>query len=107
MLTLTEKAAQNVIALLQKNGKAEGFLRVRVTPGGCSGLSYEFELADRSEPGDVLCEAYGAKVLVDPQTSFFIRGSQLDYAQNLMKSGFVVKNPNAASSCSCGNSFCA
>lgn len=107
MLTLSEKAAQNITALLQKKGRAEGFLRVRVVPGGCSGLSYEFDLADQAEPGDAVCEAHGAKVLVDPQTNFFIRGSELDYVQNLMKSGFVVKNPNAASSCSCGNSFCA
>lgn len=104
MVTITEKAAKKVSALAQKKG-APPVLRVKVGSGGCSGMSYEFVVGDAVAEGDSVFEAFGAKCVVDGKADFFIGGSQVDYAESLMSSGFTVKNPQATSSCSCGKSF--
>jgi iron-sulfur cluster insertion protein len=104
MVTLTEKAAQKVAALAAKKG-APAVLRVKVGAGGCSGMSYEFVVGDAPAAGDLVFEGHGAKCVVDGKADFFIGGSIVDYAESLMSSGFVVKNPQATSSCSCGKSF--
>lgn len=105
MVTLTEKAAKKVAALAQKKG-APAVLRVKVGSGGCSGMSYEFAVGDATAaPGDQVFEGFGAKCVVDGKADFFIGGSVVDYAESLMASGFVVTNPQASASCSCGKSF--
>jgi len=104
MITLTERAAKKIQALASKKGLAP-VLRVKVGSGGCSGMSYEFVVADDVTAADIVHEAFGAKAVVDPKADFFIGGSQVDYEESLMKSGFTVKNPQATSSCSCGKSF--
>jgi iron-sulfur cluster assembly accessory protein len=104
MVTLTEKAAKKVAALASKKG-APAVLRVKVGAGGCSGMSYEFVVGDAPGAGDQVFEGFGAKCVVDGKADFFIGGSIVDYAESLMQSGFVVKNPQAASTCSCGKSF--
>lgn len=104
MITLTENAAKKIKALAEKKGQAP-VLRVKVGAGGCSGMSYEFAVCDALNPDDVVSESFGAKAAVDPKADFFIGGSVVDYAESLMSSGFVVKNPQAVSSCSCGKSF--
>ncbi len=104
MITLTERAAKKIQALASKKGLAP-VLRVKVGSGGCSGMSYEFVVADEVKSDDLVHEAFGAKTVVDPKADFFIGGSQVDYEESLMKSGFTVKNPQATSSCSCGKSF--
>ncbi len=104
MITLTERAAKKIVALASKKGEAP-VLRVTVGSGGCSGMSYEFVVASEIGTGDIVHEAFGAKTVVDPKADFFIGGSQVDYEESLMKSGFVVKNPQATSTCSCGKSF--
>src|SRR5579859_3338267 len=104
MITLTERAARKVQALAGKKGLAP-VLRVKVGAGGCSGMSYEFEVSDRLSADDVIFEGHGAKAVVDPRSDFFIGGSQVDYVESLMASGFVVTNPQAVSTCSCGKSF--
>lgn len=104
MVTLTEKAAKKLSTLAAKKG-APPVLRVKVGSGGCSGMSYEFVVGDAPAPGDVVFEAFGAKCVVDGKADFFIGGSEVDYAESLMSSGFVVQNPQAKSSCSCGKSF--
>jgi iron-sulfur cluster assembly accessory protein len=104
MITLTERAAKKIVALASKKGLPP-VLRVKVGSGGCSGMSYEFVVAAEVAPGDLVHEAFGAKAVVDPKADFFIGGSQVDYEESLMKSGFTVINPQATSSCSCGKSF--
>lgn len=104
MITITERAAKKVAAIASKKGEA-AILRVKVGSGGCSGMSYEFVVGGDVAPGDVVTEAHGAKAVVDGKADFFIGGSQVDYEETLMKSGFVVTNPQATSTCSCGKSF--
>ena len=104
MVTITQKAAEKVKALAQKEGKAP-VLRVKVGAGGCSGMSYSFEIDSQAKPDDIVCEAHGAKAVVDPRSDFFIGGSEVDYYETLMESRFLVNNPQAKSTCSCGTSF--
>ena len=104
MVTLTERAAGKIRDLAQKKGGAP-VLRVKVGAGGCSGMSYEFQLAAELAADDVVSERDGAKAVVDPRSDFFIGGSEVDWVESLMQSGFVVRNPQAASTCSCGKSF--
>ena len=105
LLSITEKAAKKIKQISAKQGKADVSLRIQVVGGGCSGLSYQFGFADRADPKDKIFEQFGVKVAVDPRTLIYVAGSELDYEESLMKSGFKVKNPNAAVSCSCGESF--
>ena len=105
MITLTPLAAQKLHGLLEKKGIPEGFLRVRVSAGGCSGLNLEFELSDKTSSDDKVYESNGSKVVLDPKSEFFLYDSTIDYQSSLMKSGFVVHNPNAKTTCSCGTSF--
>ena len=79
---------------------------VSVLGGGCSGFQYHFNLGARPvEPGDVLIEDHGAKVLVDEVSMGLLKGSVLDYTEDLSGAGFAIKNPNATAKCGCGNSF--
>ncbi len=104
MITLTERASKKIQFLASKKGLPP-VLRVKVGSGGCSGMSYEFVIADAVAQEDIVHEAFGAKAIVDPKADFFIGGAQVDYEESLMKSGFVVKNPQATTTCSCGKSF--
>ena len=107
VVTLTAAAAQAVTAMLKAKGLAEGVLRLKVTPGGCSGLSYSFALEPESKPDDLVVEAHGARLALDRKTAFFVGGSRLDYVRTFTKTGFEISNPNASSTCGCGESFSA
>lgn len=106
LVKLTPSAAQKVSALLTKQGRPHGVLRVAVVGGGCSGLQYKMDLQDNPAHRDILVESAGVRVVVDPKSALYVTGSELDYLDTL-DGGFKVKNPNAATSCSCGESFSA
>jgi iron-sulfur cluster assembly protein len=105
LVKLTPSAAQKVAALLSKQGRASGVLRVAVVGGGCSGLQYKMDLQDGPASRDILVESGGVRVVVDPKSALYVTGSELDYVEALQDGGFKVKNPNAATTCSCGESF--
>ena len=105
LLSISEKAAKKIRQIADKQGRKDSSLRIQVVGGGCSGLSYQFGFADQVGPKDKLFEQHGVKVAVDPRTLLYVAGSELDYEESLMKSGFKVKNPNATVTCSCGESF--
>lgn len=106
LIKLTSSAAGKVGALLAKQGRPGGVLRVAVVGGGCSGLQYKMDLQDGPAQRDILVETGGVRVVVDPKSALYVTGSELDYLEAL-EGGFKVKNPNAATSCSCGESFSA
>jgi iron-sulfur cluster assembly protein len=107
LIKVTENAAKKVGSLLTRQGRAQGVLRVAVVGGGCSGLQYKMDLQDGPANRDILVESAGIKVVVDPKSALYVTGSELDYVDALQDGGFKVKNPNAATSCSCGESFSA
>jgi iron-sulfur cluster assembly protein len=100
-------AARKVTSLLEKQGRPAGVLRVAVVGGGCSGLQYKMDLQDQPSNRDIVVVTCGIKVVVDPKSALYVTGSELDYVDSLQEGGFKVKNPNAATSCSCGESFSA
>jgi iron-sulfur cluster assembly protein len=106
LIKLTTNAAGKVTSLLTKQGRPSGVLRVAVVGGGCSGLQYKMDLQDGPANRDILVETAGVRVVVDPKSALYVTGSELDYLDTL-DGGFKVKNPNAATSCSCGESFSA
>ncbi|MBM3824513.1 MAG: iron-sulfur cluster assembly accessory protein [Verrucomicrobia bacterium] len=107
LVKLTENAARKVVSLLSRQGRLHGVLRVAVIGGGCSGMQYKMDLQDGPAARDFLVESSGVKVVVDPKSALYVSGSELDYVEALEDGGFKVKNPNAATSCSCGESFSA
>jgi iron-sulfur cluster assembly protein len=107
LIRVTPGAANKVGSLLAKQGRPGGVLRVAVIGGGCSGLQYKMDLQDGPANRDFLVESGGIRVVVDPKSALYVSGSELDYVETLQESGFKVKNPHAASSCSCGESFSA
>jgi iron-sulfur cluster assembly protein len=106
MITLTEKAAGKVKQLVAARGdlKDPG-LRVRVVAGGCSGLSYQMDLADGPQPDDRVYESHGSKVFVDGKSDLYLAGVEIDWKESLMGSSFTFTNPNAKGKCGCGESF--
>lgn len=106
LIKVTSSAANRVSLLLKKQGRPNGVLRVSVVGGGCSGLQYKMDLQDGPANRDFLVETGGVRVVVDPKSALYVTGSELDYLDAL-NGGFKVKNPNAATSCSCGESFSA
>jgi iron-sulfur cluster assembly protein len=107
LIKVTPSAAKKVGSLLTKQGRAQGVLRVAVVGGGCSGLQYKMDLQDGPANRDILVESGGIRVVVDPKSALYVTGSELDFVDALVEGGFKVKNPNAATSCSCGESFSA
>lgn len=105
MVTLSDRAAEEVKGLLDKQGKPEAMLRVFVAGGGCSGFQYGMSLEEEASEGDQTFELSGVKVIIDPRSAQFIGGAEIDYVDSLMGGGFKIENPNAASSCGCGSSF--
>jgi len=107
LIRVTDAAAEKVISLLGKQGRPNGVLRVAVVGGGCSGLQYKMDLQDQPANRDMLVATKGIKVVVDPKSALYVTGSELDFVDALQGGGFKVKNPNATSTCACGESFSA
>ena len=107
LVKVSPNAARKVSTLLQRQNRPNGVLRVAVIGGGCSGLQYKMDLQDAPANRDILVESAGIRVVVDPKSALYVTGSELDYIDALTDGGFKVKNPNAATSCSCGESFSA
>ena len=101
---ITERAAEKIKELLVAEHKEGQGLRVKVVGGGCSGLQYKVDF-DSQRAGDRVFEKEGAKVLVDMKSLLYVNGTELDYKEELMQSGFVFQNPNVKQSCGCGTSF--
>ena len=105
MVTLTEQAIQQIKSVQSQEGKAGMNLRVSVTGGGCSGLSYKLDFDQAVTEKDKIFEQDGVKVVVDTKSYLFIQGMTLDFSAGLNGKGFVFQNPNAKKSCGCGSSF--
>jgi iron-sulfur cluster assembly accessory protein len=107
-ITLTAPAAEKVRALMQQPDQqgATG-LRIKVVGGGCSGLSYQIVLERAPEETDTVLECEGVPVYIDPKSALFLNGTEIDYQESLMGSGFAFRNPNATGTCGCGTSFTA
>jgi len=103
-IEISDNAVKKINALVTQQQKDGQGLRVKVVGGGCSGLSYKMDL-DVQRDGDRVFERDTAKVLVDRKSFIYLRGTELDYADGLMDSGFKLQNPNVKRSCGCGSSF--
>ncbi|MEB3701651.1 Fe-S cluster assembly iron-binding protein IscA [Candidatus Bealeia paramacronuclearis] len=105
ILTITDSAAERVKALLASRGKPSYGVRIGIRTKGCSGLSYTLEFADEKNPYDEEIEDKGVVVLVDPKATMFLLGTEMDYVEEKLSSGFTFKNPNEKGRCGCGESF--
>lgn len=106
MVTLTDGAADKLRELIAAEDIPVGGLRVQVVPGGCSGFEYSLALAS-AEDGDEVVEDDGARVFIDRLSIPYLIGAEFDYEDSFQGAGFIIKNPNADSSCGCGKSFTA
>ena len=106
-LKLTEKAVQQVKALLARENLDGYGLRVAVTSGGCSAFSYGLDFEKETKPGDVVLEIDGLKVYMNESSAKHLKGTTIDYVSGLQETGFKFINPNATSTCGCGTSFSA
>jgi len=104
-VTITSKAAEKVAEFMKQEGNTDLYLRVYVSGGGCSGLSYGMGFEEKPDDDDSVIEQNGVKVLVDTYSQRHLNGANIDYVESLMGSGFKINNPNVTKSCSCGHSF--
>ena len=104
LVLVTPPAGAKLTALVEREQRGS-YLRVKITGGGCNGLSYKMKFVGEPKRGDILVLSSGARVLVDTKSALYLRGTQLDYSDKMVGGGFKFSNPNAKSSCSCGESF--
>ena len=106
MITVSERAAQQVNSLMETEGLNNGyFIRVSVVGGGCSGLSYKMDFDNESQEGDQEFESNGYKIVCDMKSFLYLCGTELDFTDGLNGKGFQFNNPNASRTCGCGESF--
>jgi iron-sulfur cluster insertion protein len=104
-ITITDSAARRIAALKAQEAAQDAFLRIAVSGGGCSGFQYGLSFDEDTNPDDVVFEQGGVRVVVDGVSLDLLNGAEVDFVEDLMGASFQIKNPNAASSCGCGNSF--
>ena len=105
IVSMTTRAADKLKEIVAKQGRTDLALRVYVTPGGCSGFSYGMTFAEGTEDGDQIVDNNGVKIVIDAMSAMYVKGSEIDFVDALMGGGFALRNPNAVSSCGCGQSF--
>ena len=106
LVNVTEAASNQIKRLLDAEGKADTHgLRMKVVGGGCSGLQYQLAFDDAVKETDTQVEAGGIRVIVDEKSALYLVGSEVDFVDTLMESGFKINNPNASNTCGCGQSF--
>ena len=105
MVTLTAEASARLKRLLQEKQRDDLMLRIFVQPGGCRGFSYGMAFDQQLREDDTLIEQDGLRIVVDPFSAEFLKGAEVGYVESLMGGGFTIKNPNAVSTCGCGQSF--
>jgi len=106
-LIFTENAASKVRELIEEEGTPDLKLRVFVSGGGCSGFQYGFTFDETINDDDTLVERNGVSLLIDPMSLQYLAGAEIDYTDGLQGSQFVIRNPNATTTCGCGSSFSA
>ena len=104
-ITISDSAARRITVLKAQEAAEGAFLRIAVSGGGCSGFQYGLSFDEETSPDDVVFEHGGIRVIVDDVSLELLNGSEVDFVEDLMGASFQIKNPNAASSCGCGNSF--
>ncbi|MEM1221709.1 MAG: iron-sulfur cluster assembly accessory protein [Verrucomicrobiota bacterium] len=104
LISITESAGKKLCALVDREQQGD-YLRVKITGGGCNGLSYKMKFVQAPKRGDILVRGSGAQVVVDSKSALYLRGTVFDYSDKMVGGGFKFSNPNAKSSCSCGESF--
>ncbi len=106
MVCVTETAAGKIRELMDRDGRSEDHgLRLKVIGGGCSGFQYQLDFDETTRTDDSVIEAYGIRVFIDMKSALFLTGTELDYDDGLMGTGFRFNNPNAKNQCGCGESF--
>ncbi len=105
LLVFTEAAALKVKSLIDEEGNPDLMLRVFISGGGCSGFQYGFTFDETIQDGDTEVEKEGVKLLIDPMSFQYLTGAEIDYTEGLEGSQFVIRNPNATTTCGCGSSF--
>ncbi|OGV72989.1 MAG: iron-sulfur cluster insertion protein ErpA [Methylophilales bacterium RIFCSPHIGHO2_02_FULL_57_10] len=106
-LLFTENAANKVRELIEEEGTPDLKLRVFVSGGGCSGFQYGFTFDETTNDDDTIVEREGVTLLIDPMSLQYLAGAEIDYTDGLQGSQFVIRNPNATTTCGCGSSFSA
>jgi iron-sulfur cluster insertion protein len=104
-ILFTERAADKVKALLAEEGRMDLSLRILVSGGGCSGFQYGFTFEETAGADDTAFEKHGVRLLIDPLSFQYLAGAEIDYQEGLDGARFVIKNPNAKTTCGCGSSF--
>ena len=104
LVKVSPSASIKIFRLIEREGKGE-YLRIRITGGGCNGLSYKMKFISEPKEGDIYVLSERVKVLVDSKTALYLRGTLLEYSDKMVAGGFKFSNPNAKASCSCGESF--
>ena len=105
MLSLSDSAVKRVAYLMSQEENPDVMLRVVVNGGGCAGFQYGFSFDDNKTDDDVLIEQAGVKLVTDNMSLMYLAGAQIDFVEDMIGAAFSIKNPNAASTCSCGTSF--
>jgi iron-sulfur cluster insertion protein len=104
-IIFTEAAASKVASLIAEEGNPDLMLRVYIQGGGCSGFQYGFTFDENESEGDTKVETGGVTLLVDPMSMQYLMGAEVDYTEGLQGAQFIIRNPNATTTCGCGSSF--